>query len=278
MRAIESCAATKKFFEKGNRVNGKPVNFWRRISAKKQKREIRAVDEVSFGVEQGEIFGILGPNGSGKSTLIRMLSTLILPDSGELRIFDMDVVKQSMQVRRHINRVSVEAAFFKKLSAWENLSYAARLYGLEPKKAKKDAIRILESMSFPAEKINQSLENLSRGMQQKVAIARALFTSPVLLLLDEPTTGLDPVSKRQVQDYILKMRKEHDTTVLLTSHDLDEVDRICDRVAIINGGKFVACDTTENLKQKISGNGKAVTLETVFCKLTGVKITEDFQE
>jgi ABC-2 type transport system ATP-binding protein len=207
-----------------------------------------------------------------------MLSTLILPDSGELRIFNMDVVKQSMQVRRHINRVSVEAAFFKKLSAWENLSYAARLYGLEPKKAKKDAIRILESMSFPADKINQSLENLSRGMQQKVAIARALFTSPVLLLLDEPTTGLDPVSKRQVQDYILKMRKKHDTTVLLTSHDLDEVDRICDRVAIINDGKFVACDTPENLKQSISGNGKAVTLENVFFELTGVKLSKDFQE
>jgi ABC-2 type transport system ATP-binding protein len=207
--------------------------------------------------------------------LIRMLSTLILPDSGELKIFGMDVVRDSLKVRRFINRVSVEAAFFKKLSAWENLSYAARLYGLDMKKAKSEAIRILESMLFSRDKINQSLENLSRGMQQKVAIARALFTSPVLLLLDEPTTGLDPVSKRQVQEYILKIQREHDTTVLLTSHDLNEVERICNRIAIINNGRFVACDTAAGLKKRVSGNGKAITLEDVFFKLTGVNLLEE---
>ena len=126
--------------------------------------------------------------------------------------------------------------------------------------------------------VDQSLEDLSRGMQQKVAIARALFTSPVLLLLDEPTTGLDPVSKRQVQEYILKIREIHDTTVLLTSHDLGEVERICDRVSIIDNGKFVACDTVQNLKAAFADNGHDKTLEEIFAALTGKNLLEDSEE
>ena len=275
MYAIQSYAATKYFYEKVTEKNGNPKGILQKLKLKRVKKRIPAVDSITFEVSKGEIFGILGPNGSGKSTLVRMLSTLILPDTGELRIFGVDVVKEPMRVRRQINRVSVDAAFFKKLSAWENLSYAARLYGLTPKKAKQKVIEILEKMYFPKDKINQSLENLSRGMQQKVAIARALFTSPILLLLDEPTTGLDPVSKRQVQEYILNIRETHDTTVLLTSHDLDEVERICDRVAIIDKGKFVACDTPVGLKEKFSNNSKNKTLEDVFFELTGMNLLED---
>ncbi|UCE08696.1 MAG: ABC transporter ATP-binding protein [bacterium] len=278
MQAIQSIAATKYFYEKVKKNNNKSLGILQKLNLKKEKRKIPAVDNITFEVPRGEIFGILGPNGSGKSTLIRMLSTLILPDSGELRIFGINLVKEPMQVRRQINRVSVDAAFFKKLSAWENLSYAARLYGFTPKKVKSRAIEILDSMGFPKRKLDQSLEDFSRGMQQKVAIARALFTSPVLLLLDEPTTGLDPVSKRQVQEYILKTREMHDTTVLLTSHDLDEVERICDRVAIIDKGKFVACDTVEELKRSISDNGSKVTLEDVFVELTGKNLFEDVEE
>jgi len=275
MNAIETRSATKYFYEKNN--NGSSHGF-RRFGFAKNKKRIAAVDSVTFQVARGEIFGIIGPNGSGKSTLIRMLSTLVLPDSGELLVFGMDVVKQSMQVRRKINRVSVDAAFFKRLSAWENLAYAARLYGLDPKKAKKQAMTILESMNFPLSKMDQSLEELSRGMQQKVAIARALFTSPVLLLLDEPTTGLDPISKRQVQQYILDIRNQHDTTVLLTSHDMDEVERICDRIAIIDKGRFVACDTIFNLKQQFSDNGHAKSLEEIFTELTGKDLALDEEE
>ena len=278
MKAIQSIAATKYFYEKSKKNNNGSLSVLQKLNFRKKKKRIPAVDSISFEIPKGEIFGILGPNGSGKSTLIRMLSTLVLPDSGELRIFGMDVVKQSMPVRRCINRVSVDAAFFKKLSAWENLSYAARLYGFPPRKVKSHAIKILQSMGFPKNRLDHSLEDLSRGMQQKVAIARALFTSPVLLLLDEPTTGLDPVSKRQVQEYILKIREIHDTTVLLTSHDLDEVERICDRVAIIDSGKFVACDTVKQLKCSISGNGKLVTLEDVFTELTGKNLLEDVGE
>lgn len=278
MIAVESYAATKYFYEKVKNNNSGSSNIFKKFKLKKVKKKIPAVDKITFEVPKGEIFGILGPNGSGKSTLIRMLSTLILPDSGELRIFGIDVVKEPMKVRRLINRVSVDAAFFKRLSAWENLSYAARLYGFEPKKVKNEIITILKNMKFPKSKIDQSLEDLSRGMQQKVAIARALFTSPVLLLLDEPTTGLDPVSKRQVQEYILKIREVHDTTVLLTSHDLDEAERICDRVAIIDNGKFVACDTVDELKNSISNNEKRGTLEDVFVQRTGKNLEEDVDD
>ncbi len=277
MYAIKCDAATKYFYEKAKNNNGTSNGILQRLKLKSTKKKVYAVDNVNLEIPKGEIFGILGPNGSGKSTLIRMLSTLILPDSGNLQVFGLNVVKDSMKVRKQINRVSVDAAFFKKLSTWENLSYAARLYGLEPKKAKPKAEKILESLLFPKDKINQSLEHLSRGMQQKVAIARALFTSPVLLLLDEPTTGLDPVSKRQVQKYILEIQKNHDTTVLLTSHDLDEVEKICQRVAIINKGKFIACDTPEGLKQSISNNGKKVTMEDVFFELTGKNLLEDVE-
>jgi len=276
MVAIQISEAKKYFQTKKKRTSKEK----RRLVSylRPEKQTIFAVDNVTFSVNKGEIFGILGPNGSGKSTLVRMLSTLILPDSGVLKIFDMDVLKDSMRVRRFINRVSVDAAFFKKLSAWENLSYAARLYGVDIKTARVKARDILASLSLDEDRMYQPLENLSRGMQQKIAIARALLTSPVLLLLDEPTTGLDPVSKRQVQQYILKLRKSHDTTVLLTSHDLDEVERICDRIAIIKDGKFLVCDTPENLKGVGSNNGRQKTLEEIFYEYTGQKLEEDLQE
>jgi ABC-2 type transport system ATP-binding protein len=220
-------------------------------------------------VKRGEIFGIVGPNGSGKSTLVRLISTLLLPDSGRIEVFGLDVVRDRLRVRRLINRVSVDAAFFKKLSCWENLSYAARLYGVPTKEAKSRALAILENFGFQQDRIDQPMETLSRGMQQMVAIARAYFTHPVLLLLDEPTTGLDPKSKRQVQEFVLQMRQSHDSTVLLTTHDMDEADRICDRVAIIDRGRFVALNTPEGLKEMVAKDDRQATLEDVFMELTG---------
>lgn len=235
---------------------------------------VEAVSGVTFSVKRGEIFGILGPNGSGKSTLIRLISTLLLPDEGEIRVFGHDVVRERFAVRRLINRVSVEAAFFKKLSAMENLSYAARLYDVDIRWARERAIDILKRLGFSERKAYEPLEDLSRGMQQKVAVARALLTSPVLLLLDEPTTGLDPVSKREVQDYVLEVRGSHDTTVILTTHDMQEADRLCDRVAIIDQGRFVALDTPARLKAGLAKNGETVTLEDVFFTLTGKALKE----
>ena len=233
-------------------------------------KSVPAVIGVSFEVPRREIFGILGPNGSGKSTLIRILSTLVIQDSGSCTIFGLDVNRDSMELRRHINRVSVDAAFFKKLSAWENLSYAARLYGIPVKVARKKVTKILDEMSFGEHRMDEPLENLSRGMQQKVAIARALFTSPALLLMDEPTTGLDPVSKRQVQDYILNVRDKYDATVLLTTHDMGEAERVCDRIAIIHHGEFIAVGTVPELKVQAGCVGGS--LEDVFFEMTGLDI------
>jgi ABC-2 type transport system ATP-binding protein len=242
-------------------------------------KEIRAVDDISLRICKGEIYGILGSNGSGKSTLIRLVSTLLLPDAGQITVFGRDVVRQEVEVKRMINRVSVEAAFFKKLSPMENLMYAARLYGLEPAHARHQIVHILNTLGIKTERIYQPLEKMSRGMQQKVAIARALLTSPILLLLDEPTTGLDPRSKKDVQEFILRVREQHDATIVLTSHDMDEADRLCDRIAFIDNGRLVREDTPLGLKRDYAwrhGMGAALpSLEDVFLEVVGRSLSDD---
>ncbi len=255
---------------------GKP--FWKnlhRANANGNKPAVVAVDRVSFEVREGEIFGVLGPNGSGKSTLIRLIATLLLPDSGSIEVFGYDVVRQAMEVQRLINRVSVEASFFKKLSPMENLLYGARLYGLDGRETRQRVLEILTRLGLEKRPIYQPMEEMSRGMQQKVAIARALLSRPRLLLLDEPTTGLDPRSKREVQAVVRELNKEAGTTILLTTHDMLEADTLCDRVAIIDNGKIVALDTPEALKRIISSNGHEPTLEDVFLELTGKALIKD---
>lgn len=241
----------------------------------KRGEKIIAVNDVSIQVQRGEIFGILGPNGSGKSTLVRLVATLLIPDAGEIRVFGYDLRRAELQVKRMINRVSVDAAFFKKLSPMENLLYAARLYGLNGPYARRRIQEILGRLGIKKRSIYQPLEKMSRGMQQKVAIARAFLTSPILLLLDEPTTGLDPRSKREVQEFILEVRNNHDATILLTTHDMEEADRICDRIAIIDEGRIIAQDTPSGLKALIRGNGHQPTLEDVFMELTGKSLREE---
>lgn len=239
---------------------------------------IVAVDRLSFTVRQGEIFGVLGPNGSGKSTLIRLIATLLLPDDGSIRVFDYDVVSQSMEVQRLINRVSVEASFFKKLSPMENLIYGARLYGLEGRDTRRRVVEILTRLGLEERSIYKPMEEMSRGMQQKVAIARALLSRPRLLLLDEPTTGLDPRSKREVQAVVRELNQEFGTTILLTTHDMLEAEILCERIAIIDGGKIVALDEPAALKQMIPRNGNEPTLEDVFLELTGKKLVKEDDE
>jgi ABC-2 type transport system ATP-binding protein len=236
-----------------------------------------AVNRVSFSVQRGEIFGVLGPNGSGKSTLIRLIATLLIPDGGQVKVFGHDVVKDAMAAQRLLNRVSVEASFFKKLSPMENLLYGARLYGVAASEARTQAKSILLRLGLEEKAIFQPMEEMSRGMQQKVAIARAFLTHPILLLLDEPTTGLDPRSKRDVQAFVRELRDTHDATILLTTHDMMEADALCDRIAIIDGGNIVALDTPAQLKQKIpQANGHLPSLEEVFLQLTGKQlVTED---
>jgi len=275
----ESPSKSRWFWSKANRkdagngqlraANGNSNGF---------KPAVVAVDHVSFDVQRGEIFGVLGPNGSGKSTLIRLIATLLLPDSGSLTVFDYDVVRQPVEVQRLINRVSVEASFFKKLSPMENLMYGARLYGMEGRETRQRVVEILTRLGLQERSIFKPMEEMSRGMQQKVAIARALLSRPRLLLLDEPTTGLDPRSKREVQAVIRELNQEHGTTILLTTHDMLEAENLCDRIAIIDGGKIVALDTPLGLKRRISPNGHEPTLEDVFLELTGKQLVKEEEE
>ena len=255
--------------------------LWKRTDGNGNGKSSKAVavNRVSFSVRRGEIFGVLGPNGSGKSTLIRLIATLLVPDDGRITVFGHDVVKEPMAVRRLINRVSVEASFFKKLSPMENLMYGARLYGVQGQEARAQVKAILTRLGLEEKSIYRPMEEMSRGMQQKVAIARAFLSRPRLLLLDEPTTGLDPRSKHEVQAFVRELRDRHDTTILLTTHDMFEADTLCDRIAILDGGNIVALDTPENLKKLIPSNGHEPSLEDVFLQLTGKKlVTEDQAE
>jgi ABC-2 type transport system ATP-binding protein len=235
-----------------------------------------ALEDVSLSVAESGITGILGPNGSGKSTLVRILSTLLTPDAGSARVFGHDVVAEAMEVRRHINRVSVEAAFFKEMSPWENLAYAARLYGAGGAGTREQAEAILRRMSLPKDVLDKPMKQLSRGQQQKVAIARTFLTSPSLLLMDEPTTGLDPRSKREVQALIATIREQRDATVLLCTHDLQEAEALCDRVLVMDRGRILADGTVEELKR--DHGGEAGTLEEAFMRLTGRSLEDDREE
>jgi len=251
---------------------------WR---ASKPAKQVKAIDDISLRIGVGEIYGVLGANGSGKSTLIRLIATLLLPDEGQLTVFGHDVVRNAHSVRHMLNRVSVEASLFKKLSAMENLLYAARLYGVDARFARREIVRILTALGIKESRINQPVEKMSRGMQQKVAIARALLTSPVLLLLDEPTTGLDPRSKKDVQRFVRELREMHNATVLLTSHDMDEAGALCDRVAILHKGKMVVEGTPDELKEDLArrrGTTEVPSLEDVFMEVTGRSLTEDESE
>ncbi|MGI8998923.1 MAG: ABC transporter ATP-binding protein, partial [Candidatus Limnocylindria bacterium] len=245
----------------------------------RKKKSVIAVNEVTMSIRRGEIYGILGANGSGKSTLIRLISTLLTLDGGRVEVFGNDVERDEMKVKQLINRVSVDAAFFKKLSPHENLAYAARLYGLDAKKARAEAIVILARLGIGEKRLSRPLEQMSRGMQQKVAIARALLTSPTVLLLDEPTTGLDPRSKLDVQTFIEEVRDTHDATIVLTTHDLDEAERLCDRIALINDGRMVAEGTPAELMAMVARDyAKAPTLESVFMTFTGRSLDDDHDD
>ena len=244
---------------------------FRKRNGFRKKSELWAIDDVSFSVAQGDTYGLLGPNGSGKSSLIRVLSTLLIADSGYVNMLGFTLPEQADEVRRIIGRVSVDAAFYKKLSARENLLYTALLYGQKPAEAEVRAIKILERLGMEDTKFSTPLEEMSRGMQQKISIARALVVNPPLLLLDEPTTGLDPKSRRDVQAFLEELRKSEGTTILLTTHDMAEAERLCARIGFLAHGKLVAEGTAAELKDKAG----VVSIDDAFIKLTGEDLKED---
>jgi ABC-2 type transport system ATP-binding protein len=250
----------------------------KRFNVARKRQPVVAIADVSLRLERGGTVGILGANGSGKSTLIRLVSGLLTLDEGRVEVFGHDLEREEMAVKRVINRVSVDAAFFKKLSPMENLLFAARLYGIDPKLARVETVRITERLGIAEKRLGRPVEQMSRGMQQKIAIARALLTSPSLLLLDEPTTGLDPRSKLDVQAFIEDIRKSHDASIVLTTHDLDEAERLCDEIIVLNDGRIVAQGSPEALKRLVvERHGGAPTMHNVFMTYTGRSLDEDVE-
>ncbi len=242
------------------------------------RKPVVAVNDVSLHVGRGEIYGLLGANGGGKSTLVRLMSTLLTLDEGRIEVFGHDIEREEMAVKRLINRVSVDAAFFKKLSPFENLLFAARMYGIPDGRAKEESVRILARLGISEKRLGRPTEQMSRGMQQKVAIARALLTSPTVLLLDEPTTGLDPRSKLDVQAYVEEVRETQDASIVLTTHDLAEAERLCDRIGILDSGRLVVEGTARELQARVAlDRDLAPTLESAFMAYTGRSLDDDVE-
>jgi ABC-2 type transport system ATP-binding protein len=282
-RPIETIAPEQRPSPDPVRPAGPPALLIEDVSKRfvvgRGKKPVIAIDHVSLRLERGDIHGVLGANGSGKSTLIRLISGLLTLDEGRVEVFGHDIVREEMAVKRLINRVSVDAAFFKKLSPMENLLFAARLYGIDGKTAKRETVAILARLGVSEKRVDRPVEQMSRGMQQKVAIARALLTSPTLLLLDEPTTGLDPRSKLDVQAFIEELRVTHDATIVLTTHDLAEAERLCGRITILNDARVVAEATPDGLKAMVAAEtGRPATLEDVFMRYTGRSLDDDVEE
>jgi ABC-2 type transport system ATP-binding protein len=254
-------------------------NVTKRFVVGRKRKPVAAIANVSLRLERGDIVGILGANGSGKSTLIRLVSGLLTLDDGRVEVFGHDIERDEMAVKRLINRVSVDAALFKKLSPMENLLFAARLYGLDAAGARKNAVEILGRLGIGAKRVGRPIEQMSRGMQQKVAIARALLTSPSLLLLDEPTTGLDPRSKLDVQTFIEELREMHDASIVLTTHDLAEAERLCGSITVLAGGRVVVEDTPAGLiAAEAERTGRRATLHDVFMTHTGRSLDDDVED
>src|SRR5262245_4313308 len=214
--------------------------------------DFTAVKGVSFDVDEGEIFGLLGPNGAGKSTLIRMLTTLLLPTSGTARVNGFDVAKQADDVRKSIGVIPQAMTTDLELSIEENLIIFAKLYGV-PRAKRKRLIDDLLAAGELSQWRDKQVKHLSGGMRRRVEIARGLVHEPRTFFLDEPTTGLDPVSRVAVWDMIRHIKEQRDLTVLLTTHYMDEADKLCDRIAIVDHGEMKALDSPMKLKASIPG-------------------------
>src|SRR5271169_166288 len=222
-----------------------------------------AVDALNFSVRHGEVFGLLGPNGAGKSTLIRMLTTLVPPTSGTGRVNGFDIVHQANDVRQSIGVIPQAMTSDLDLSAEENMSIFAKLYGIPREKRRRIIGELLEAVDLAPWR-NKPVKMFSGGMRRRLEIARGLVHEPKLFFLDEPTTGLDPVSRVAVWDMLAKLKQERDLTILVTTHYMDEADKLCDRIAIIDHGKLVALDSPLKLKASVPGKNM---IEVSFSKV-----------
>jgi len=254
----------------------------RRFPAKRraQRDEVVALDGVGLSVDTGELFGLLGPNGAGKTTLLRIVSTLLVPSEGSVRVLDHDVVRQADEVRRHLGVVlGGERSVYWRLTGRENLLYAGALHDLRPAVAQERAAELLALVDL-TERADDLVERYSSGMRQRLALARALVHDPLVLIIDEPTTGLDPHAASGMRALLVALNRDRARTILMATHNLDEADRLCGVVGIIDRGHLVACDTPAALKARwtagrpadetrAAGAGEDATLESVFLALTG---------
>jgi len=215
--------------------------------------DLTAVDNISFSVKKGEIFGFLGPNGAGKTTTIKMLTTLLHPTNGSAKISDFDIAKDRDKVRKNIGIVFQEPALDTELTGRENLDYHARMYGIDRNERKTRIEDVLHLVDLEDKK-DVFVKNYSGGMKRRLEIARGLMHYPNVLFLDEPTLGLDAQTRRAIWEYIKKMNKKEGTTIFLTTHYMDEADYLCDRVGIIDHGKILVIDSTENLKNSVGND------------------------
>jgi ABC-2 type transport system ATP-binding protein len=214
-------------------------------------KEVTAVEDISFDVQQGELFGLLGPNGAGKTTTVKMLTTLLIPSKGSARVGGFDVVRQANEVRKRIGFIfGGERGLYWRLSGDDNLRYFASLYGVAPEVSKKRIPYLMEMVGLKG-RGNERVGGYSRGMKQRLHVARTLLHDPDILFLDEPTIGLDPVGARDFRNVILDLQNQK-KTILLTTHYMFEADALSDRIAIINKGRVIALDTPEGLKKHVS--------------------------
>jgi ABC-2 type transport system ATP-binding protein len=232
----------------------------------KSFRDFKAVNGVSFSIYKGEIFGLLGPNGAGKTTTIRMLSTVLEADSGEIIIGGYSIKKDAEAVRSLIGVCPQDLALYEELSALDNMVFFGRMAGLDSEAAKEQAIANLNLMGLQ-DRAKGRVAKFSGGMKRRINLAIALMGNPHLMFLDEPTVGIDPQSRNNIYENILGLQQKG-MTVLYTTHYMEEADRLCQRIAIMDGGQIIALDTPRNLKAKIGPPDKT-TLEDVFLNLTG---------
>ncbi len=254
--------------------------YLRRGLFARERKIVEALKGVSFRIYRGEVFGLLGPNGAGKTTTVKILSTLLLPDSGVATVLGYDVVKEAVEVRRRIGvSLTVEKGFFWKLTGRENLMYFGMLYGLDGPELKQRVQRMLELVGLEELGSSDKLyEEYSLGMKARLSIARALLTDPELLILDEPTLGLDPPSARLLRELLIRVAHEEGKTVLITTHNMFEAEIVCDRLAIINKGTIVAMDTVDGLKRLVSEDITLEMLVVLPAKVSLKQLREEISE
>lgn len=226
---------------------------------------IRALNHLNLKVRSCEIFGLIGPNGAGKTTALRIVSTLLLPTSGTVKVFDLDVVHEAAKIRKIIAYLPEEAGAYRNLSGWEYLQFMAK-FNTEDKGVLRKMVKEAAGISGLGERLKDKAKTYSKGMKRRLLVARALMLKPKLAVLDEPTSGLDVLHAYHVREIIKRYVKEQGVTVLLSSHNMLEVEHLCDRVALLNKGKIVAEGKPQGLKEKFG----SANMEEVFAKVVGL--------